>query len=152
MQFNQATPAKIVFVHVPKCAGTAMTSALRSALGPQSQYIGLSISTFGNFQSFDTCASACRDTIVRNASDLPSEADFVYGHLQYQFTRKAYPDHQFLMLMREPRARLVSHWLYWRSNSDEALAPWGEWGEWVKSARQDFGTFLGSGLIAATRR
>jgi len=45
-------------------------------------------------------------------------------------------------MMREPRARLVSHWLYWRSNSDEALAPWGEWGEWVKSARQDFATFL----------
>lgn len=142
MESSQADSAQLVFVHLPKCAGTATTNALRTALKPQSEYIGLSISTFGHFNAFDTCSDACRDTIVWKASDLPPNADFVYGHLQYQFTKQAYPGHRFLLLMREPRSRLVSHWLYWRSNSDEALAPWGEWGEWVKSARQDFAAFL----------
>lgn len=142
MEAPHAVSPKIVFVHLPKCAGTATTNALRRALEPRSEYIGLSVSTFGHFEAFETCSDACKKTIVRDASDLPTHADFVYGHLQFQFTKQAYPHHRFLMLMREPRARLVSHWLYWRSVSDEDLLPWGEWGEWVKSARQDFGAFL----------
>lgn len=142
MESSQAGSSKIVFVHLPKCGGTATTNALRRALKPRSEYFGHSISTFGHFEAFETCSDACLKTIVREASDLPPGADFVCGHLQYQFTRQAYPDHRFLLLMREPRSRLVSHWLYWRSNSDEVLAPWGEWGEWVKSARQDFAEFL----------
>lgn len=142
MESTEYNSSKIVFVHLPKCAGTATTNALRRALKPGSEYIGLSISTFGHFTAFDTCEKAYRDTIVRSASELPPNADFVYGHLQFQFTKQAYPGHKFLLLMREPRSRLLSQWLYWRSNSDEALAPWGEWGEWVKSARQDYADFL----------
>ena len=139
---KMAKSAKLVFIHIPKCAGTAMTKSLRGAIVPQSEYIGISISTFGHFDKFDTCSEDCRATIVSDWSYLPNDTDFIYGHLQYQFTRRKYPGHRFLLLTREPRARLVSHWLYWRSNSDEALAPWGEWGEWVKSARQDFADFL----------
>ncbi len=142
MQAYRPDQNGIVFVHLPKCAGTATTNAIRRAMSPKSEYIGLSISTFGCFEEFDTISDACRNTIVWNADDLPSGPEFVYGHLQFQFTRKAYPAHRFLLLMREPRSRLVSHWLYWRSNSDEALAPWGTWGEWIKSSRQDFDEFV----------
>ncbi len=111
-------------MHLPKCAGTATTNAIRRALKPKSEYIALSISTFGCFDAFDTISDACRRTILLKVDDLPKDPEFVYGHLQFQFTKDAYPTHKFFLLMREPRSRLVSHWLYWRSNSDEALAPW----------------------------
>lgn len=53
-----------------------------------------------------------------------------------------FPGAQLITFMREPRSRILSHWLYWRSQTDEHIAAWGDWGRRVYNARLSLLDFL----------
>lgn len=53
-----------------------------------------------------------------------------------------------MTVLREPRSRVLSQWLYWRSRSDDSLKPWGTWGHVVALARLPLITFLNSPAAA----
>ncbi len=52
-------------------------------------------------------------------------------------------------VLREPVSRLLSHWMFWRKQQDDALAGWGGWGDYVRQARRPLGEFIAEPQVAA---
>ena len=76
-------------------------------------------------------------------------ADFIGGHFALSTLRRNYPVGNYCSVVREPVCRLISHWLYWRQFSDDALAPWGpDWARLVNLARRPLLEFLQAPEIA----
>jgi hypothetical protein len=138
----------VVFMHIPKTAGTAFTAALATALRPSVVVNGFDRSGFGSFREFDAVAASVRQSIHETVESISSEADFVCGHMALSTLRQAYPAAQFITILREPTSRLLSHWLYWRQASGASLSSWGPWGDRMRYARQPLASFLDQPLIA----
>ena len=139
---------RISAMHIPKTAGTSIAEALRTAVQPRFTLRGIDRSIFGSFNAFDTISEPIRKGIYFSPGELPLDADLVVGHLAYSTLKLAYPSHHMLTILREPRCRLLSFWLYWRSLSDEQLEEWGEWGDWVKISRKPFLELLTTPKVA----
>jgi hypothetical protein len=144
--FDRSRP--LVFMHIPKTAGTALISGLADALRPGSLVSGFDRSVFGEFQDFSGMEDKLRHTIYLSPTAMPEQAELVAGHISFSSLKRSYGSAQFMTLFREPVSRLLSHWLYWRQQSDDALAGWGSWAERVKQSRQPLASFLASRDIA----
>jgi hypothetical protein len=134
--------APVVFTHVPKAAGTALVQAIETALAPRRPLVGFDDSLFGGFCDFASLVPEERARIYLHDADYPADADFVGGHFCYRTTRRLYPDAAHLIVLREPISRLMSQWLYWRAQSDDALEGLGSWGDVVRLARRPLHDFL----------
>jgi hypothetical protein len=145
-RFEQGAP--VVFMHVPKTSGTAVTNSFVEALTPRLAVYGLDRSLFGGFRAFDTVQADLRGTIFLDPAKVPPEANFVSGHMSFTTLAQAYKKAQYVTVLREPISRLISHWLYWRTQSDETMLPWGEWAQRVYVARQPLAAFLSYDEIA----
>jgi len=77
---------------------------------------------------------------------MPRE-DFVSGHYAFSSIATAYPAARYVTVLREPRARLLSHWAFWRSLHDE-LDGLGAWATYVRKARGSLVDFLSDPEIA----
>lgn len=103
-------------MHVPKAAGTSR-KALEKTFQPD---------VVGN--TFDGSLSGARalamtptkPDVALNPADLP-DAGLIAVHMGAGTALSRYPDAQLLTVLHVPEARLVSHWLYWRTISDELL-------------------------------
>lgn len=131
----------LAFMHVPKSAGTSLIHTLGASLQPSQRFGGFDRSLFGDFDDFAGIDASIQDTIHLQSDRLPA-ADLIAAHMAYSSLRAGYPQAQLMTILREPVSRLVSQWLYWRGQSDAALAPWGKWGERVRRARLPLGEFL----------
>ncbi len=139
----------LVFLHLPKTSGTALVSGLTSALGPRRIVSGFDRVLFGGFREFETLAPEVRRQVYLTPDEVPDDGDFVSGHFALSTLRARYGDAQFLTVLREPIARLFSHWFYWRAQSAEHLRSWGKWAERVERARCPLPEFLQNREIAA---
>jgi hypothetical protein len=83
-----------------------------------------------------------RRQLVLQPEDIPPHADAVAGHLSPSTTRARFAELRQLTLLREPRTRIVSHWLYWRAQTNLSMRGWGDWVAYVKLARASLGYFL----------
>jgi hypothetical protein len=63
-------------------------------------------------------------------------------------TKTIYPNAQHLTLFREPYTRILSHWLYWRSQNEGALRAWGRWSDRLRLARGSLESFLADPRVA----
>ncbi len=140
---------RLVFMHVPKTAGTALTAALSTSLMPHRFVSGFDRVFFGDFDAFDTIDPKLRRSIYLEWESLPKNGDFVSGHISLSTLRKAYPVAQYFTVFREPVSRLLSFWLYWRSQTENQLRVWGDWAECVKRNRGPLNEFLTSPEIAS---
>jgi len=104
---------------------------------------------FGDFADFDTFTAEERQRIFLTPADLPPAADFVAGHFAYSTLRAAYPGAQLVTVLREPFARVLSLWMFWRRTPDSALAGVAGWGDYVREARRPLKAFLSEPRIAA---
>jgi hypothetical protein len=138
----------LVFMHIPKCSGIALVSSLSTSLKPRHVVGGFDRSMFGGFKMYGSLQPGLLQDIHTSPATLPKQADFIAGHFAYSMTRQAYPRAQFITVMREPITRVLSHWLYWRKHTDADLAPWGDWANDVRLARQPFETFLRAPQLA----
>ena len=132
----------LVFMHVPKTAGTAVTRALCTSLSPRHFVSGFDRVFFGDFSDFDTIDPELRRSIYLEPADLPANGDLISGHISFSTLRQVYPGAQFLTVLREPVSRLLSFWLYWRSQTEDQLRSWGKWADYVKRNRGPLGEFL----------
>lgn len=140
--------APIVFMHIPKTSGTSFINGLRAAILPVRPVSGYGTVLFGHFSKFDTISANIQRDIYLDDSDLP-DGDFVSGHFALSTLRKRYGTTNFLTILREPTSRILSHWLYWRSFSNEELRFWGLYAEYLKQARHSLAHFLSCKDIAS---
>ena len=125
----------IVFIHIPKCAGQAFRHSLADALSVSSIISFFDHSLFGIFDQFETVSAELRASIYGPLDPIPKTAEFVAGHFAVSTVRCFYPKASYCTVLREPISQLLSHWLYLRQHSDKDLAPWGLWGDRIRSAR-----------------
>ena len=140
------TANPLVFMHIPKTSGSALVAAL--ATDGADTVRGFDRSIFGGFDDFATLASPITATIAFSPADLPSQPSLVAGHFALSTLRAAYPTAPLFTLWREPRSRLLSHWLYWRALTDADTAAWGTWAERLRSARLPLADFLDCPAVA----
>lgn len=139
---------RFAFMHVPKTAGISFTTALRGAIEIPGETFGFDRHQFGSFDGFAQLDELPRSLVRMCASDWPREVGFARGHVTLGTLRAAYPRHELLTLLREPRTRLVSLWRFWRGQSEADFASWGAWGERTRAARGPLGRFLANPLLA----
>lgn len=135
-------------MHVPKTSGTAINSGLGEALNPLPWVAGFDRSIFGAFDAFDSMQVGLRATIHLDLFPPAEVPDLVSGHFSYSTITRSRPQAQLMTVLREPRARILSHWMFWRAQSDQNLQGWGGWSEIVRLARLPLLQFLNRGEVA----
>lgn len=138
---------QITYMHVMKCAGTSFLDTLAETLDVQASKVGFDQYSYGSFSGFETMSTAVRRSIFFTGDKMP-ECHIVGGHFSAHTLFNCYPDAQHITLMREPRSRLLSHWLYWRSHNDQALATSGHWADRVRLARGTLMSFISNELVS----
>ena len=141
---------KIAYMHVPKTSGSSVNLALRTATNARNVNVGLDLSLFGEFRAFDDMSPEIRQQICTDPASLERDVDLVLGHKSRSTLQTAFPGFRIFTILREPRARLISQWCYWRSFSDDHLKIWGGWSEYIKLARQTLGSYLTDPRVAAS--
>lgn len=111
-------PSTICFLHVPKSGGSSVHAAIEraltpDALAPQRQ----DTSVFCDFHDFELLRPEARATLVVDPRDLLSlgRHRIVVGHFSLDTLRQVAPLSSIFTILREPRARLLSLYLYWRT-------------------------------------
>lgn len=138
----------LVFNHVPKTAGTALIAALTAAVEPRQPLHGYDRCALGDFTEVDRLSPSARRGLLRRPEDIGPEVDAVFGHIAPSTTRARFGRPNDLTVLREPRVRLVSHWLFSRAHTDGMLRGWAEWGECVRRARLPLVSYLADPLVA----
>ena len=142
-------PARpLAFMHVPKTAGIAMIGGLAGALRPRRVVSGFDHSLFGAFDGFDTIDPDLRRHIYASPAEVPRDGDFIAGHMAPSTLVASYPDAQLVTCLREPRARLLSHWVYWRAQPADHVSAWGSWARISLTGHDPLAGFLGRRDIA----
>lgn len=126
---------KILFLHIPKAAGTTFTSILRSIYKDCPSY------SFGKNPH----------TSLKILTNMPEENRkkyvLIYGHFSYG-VHNLFADNSneilYLTLLRDPIQRLISHFNYTRLNSEHPLH------KLIISENLDLETYICSGLTTET--
>ncbi|HEY6440671.1 MAG TPA: hypothetical protein VIY55_11680 [Acetobacteraceae bacterium] len=145
---NYDSAAPVAFMHIPKTSGTALTTGLRSAIKPRREAAGFDRALFGSFRAFDSFVPDERSRVFMDPADLPSDSDFIAGHIAFSSLRQRYGSANYLTVLREPLSRILSHWLFWRTVPDDYLARFGAWADYVRRAREPLKDFLSCKGIA----
>jgi len=136
------------FLHIPKSAGSSVHSALQAALPPGSlapQRTDLSI--FCNFEDFELMRPEARSQIAVCPSEVQSLGRYraVSGHFSLATLLQIADASSICTVLREPRARLLSLYMYWRTpGTTEFWAPYHTAGY----ARQPLWKFLSEPVLA----
>lgn len=138
----------LVFNHIPKCAGTALRTALIDSLQPSVIAGGIDFSLVGGHGDIRALSSAMRSGFVFSPDDLAADASFVAGHLSPGTTMPRYAGADHITTLRDPRLRVISQWIHGRSLSDFDLRHWGEVGDAFRVGRRPLGEYLRHEMIA----
>lgn len=105
------------FMHVPKSAGTSVRASLERALapgavGPKRQDATL----LCGFTDLDRLDPVMRAMLAVDPQEIAGLADHavVSGHFSLPTLLQVAPPSSIATVLREPRARLLSHFAYWR--------------------------------------
>jgi hypothetical protein len=138
----------LAFMHIPKTSGVALVSALEGALNQGTATKGFDFCLFGTFRDFETMTPAEQQRIHASPASLSPGSTLIAGHFSFSTLRQAFPRAQMTTVLREPSSRLLSHWLFWRQQSDAALTPLGRWADFVRHSREPLARFLAEPTIA----
>ena len=130
-------------VHIPKTGGSAIRSGLHEAIGDGagSTYFDASIVAGVDVQRLPEQARALFVAKGQLRSMCRSN-ELVMGHFSAPALMSAGCS-GLAVLLREPRARLLSLYRYWQSQTEAEIAAWGLWGQQtVASSRLPFDRFL----------
>jgi hypothetical protein len=135
-------------MHIPKTAGQSITKSLSRVLQAPCRAPLFDRSQFGTFTRFDTIAPQIKEQIHLGGQCSINGGNFIVGHLALSTLTAFCPAANFMTVLREPRSRVLSHWLYWRTLSEEHLALWGAWGAYAKRSHLPLAAFLGCPDVA----
>jgi regulator of replication initiation timing len=131
----------LALMQVPKTSGSGLTIGLCEVLPATARIHGWDHGFFGAFRQFETMSPELQREIYE-ALPPANGIDFVYGQIAYSTLIRGRPAARLMTVLREPRARILSLWLYWRSFSDERHAIAGAWGCIQRLTRQPLAEFL----------
>lgn len=132
----------VVFNHIPKTAGTALTNALATALGADRIRGGMDTFVLGAFVDLDMLGARARRLVAAGPQELPDDVDLVAGHFTPATTRVRYPRCRDLTVLREPRTRLLSQWLFSRAHTDRELRQWPGYADLIRASRRPLVDYL----------
>jgi hypothetical protein len=139
--FNRDAP--VAFMHIPRTSGTSITIGLAATLSPRRPllhaYDGV---LFGNFNPFSVVSPELRRLFYVGSREVPSDADFVAGHVSLSTLKAKYPMFQYITFLREPVSRVLSHWLFFRGMSDDSLREWEPFSDIIRIARAPLREYL----------
>jgi hypothetical protein len=105
------------FLHVPKSAGTSVRDMLEAALPSGSlAYRRTEPSTFCAFDDFDSLTPEARAEVAATDAEVRALAEYpaICGHFSLRTLEQLAPRPKIATVLREPRARLISQYLYLR--------------------------------------
>jgi hypothetical protein len=146
--FARLPDRPLVFLHIPKSSGIAVSQALLAAQQDGRNYFGFDRAFFGGFSDFASVPAENRAYIHLSPDSLPRGETFIRGHMALSTLRAAYPDAQCMTVLREPTVRLLSHFVFWRGFSPAQDAAWGGWAARSGLARGTLESFLAAPEIA----
>jgi hypothetical protein len=106
------------FLHIPKSAGSSISSALEAALPPGSlaprQFDS---SLFCDFDDFELLRPEARSRVAANPSEVQALSRYraISGHFSLPTLLQIADASSIATILREPRARLLSLYMYWRT-------------------------------------
>jgi len=136
-RYDTARP--FAFMHIQKTSGQAVAAGLARHFPLQSLIGGFDQSMFGAFDRFDTLSAVALNSIYFDS--LPPGTMFA-GHMSYSTLASIAPDVQITTVLREPRSRLLSLWMYCRGRTDDQLEGWGAWRDVVTLSHRSLSEFL----------
>jgi hypothetical protein len=142
------TERALIYLHIPKSSGIAVSHALIMAELPKRIFFGFDRAFFGPFDDFATVAPENRALIHLSAATIPKDEPFVRAHMALSTLRTAFPTGRFFTVLREPFCRLMSHYLFWRGFSEAQTAGWGGWAAFSNRARAPLEQFLADEAVA----
>lgn len=136
------------FLHIPKSGGLSICTALETALPPGALAPQrFDTSTFCDFNDFELLRPEIRAMIATTPSMVRSLGQYraVCGHFSLS-TLSQITDRSFIAtVLREPRTRLLSLYVYWRvSGIDDLVAPYRA----TEHAQRPLSEFLSEPLLA----
>jgi hypothetical protein len=146
---RDASRGPLVFTHIPKTAGTSLREAVLASLQPEVVFNGFGRVTLGPFTDLDSLHPSIRSRFALEPADLPADAQFVTGHIAPSETRARFAGADHFTVLREPRVRLISSWLFARTHSDFNLRRWGGLADWMRAARARLVDYIGDSGVAA---
>jgi len=104
---------KVIFLHMPKCAGSSMKTVLRSVYGNSYKEDYCSYCKFPRAERFKMISS---DSFQ---CDEKEDSGMIFGHFypfRYFHFSEAKPklNRVFVTFLRDPLERLASHYAYWK--------------------------------------
>jgi hypothetical protein len=139
----------LVFTHIPKTAGTSLREAVVASLKPEVVFNGFGRAALGSFSDVDSLHPSIRRQIALDPTELPADAQFISGHIAPSETRARFPEADHFTVLREPRVRLVSNWLFARAHSDFNLRRWRGLATWMRTARSNLSGYIANPHVAA---
>lgn len=131
----------LLFLHLPKAAGTSIFTLLQDVLRPRDVAYYFDRTQFGDFDDFDSLSQDMRAGLLLAPREI--ELDLAAGHVsRTTLLSLAGGRGRLMTVVREPMSRLLSHWMYWRGYDDARLALYGGWGRRIALSRgrlADFG-------------
>jgi hypothetical protein len=145
------TGAPTCFLHVPKSAGTSIHVALEAALPAGAVSTRrMDPSIFCGFDRFHTLGETSRAVVAADDGEIDALAahSAVSGHFALSTLRRLSPPERVGTVLREPRARLLSNYLYLRVTPGirEAWHPY----DTFSPADQPLDAFLLDARVATT--
>jgi hypothetical protein len=105
------------FLHVQKCGGQSLFSALEAALPPGSLAPRrVERANFCSFDRFESLGPEARSRVAIDDTEVLELASYraVVGHFTLRTLKRLAPDDRIGTVLREPRARLVSYYAFLR--------------------------------------
>ena len=117
------------FLHVPKAAGSSIRSALTAAYPAEStSRYSYDHVLFGHFDRYDTFAPGLRAmTLLPDEQPDRTDIALVVGHFAVQTLTRFVEMGDIFTVLREPRARVLSHQLFWSTRTPAATERYGEY-------------------------
>lgn len=139
----------LVFSHIPKTAGSSLREAVKASIQPEVIFTGFGRVMLGSFSDVDSLHRSVRRRVAFAPADLPADAEFIAGHIAPSTTRERFPEADHVTVLREPRVRLISQWLFARAHSDFNLRRMGELGTWMRAARSKLLEYTDNPAVAS---
>lgn len=104
----------LISVHVPKTAGVTFRTLLQAVYGQSAVRLDYGDRVLDPTSPFQTDPASWRAGTRREIGSIPGGVRVIHGHFGAAKYADVFPEARRIVWLREPVARLVSHYHYWR--------------------------------------